>query len=176
MFTIPTTFCGIRVAHPWSALFMLSRILNDNPDIVRIVELGTGAGGLTLFWGIHMLTRGGKVLTFDIGRPAEEFLDCYNRVNIQFEPRNVFNPESLELARHFISDGRALVYCDNGLKKKEFPMYATILKSNDLIMAHDWQVEIKPEDLDESTLSILELYRQEEFDLHKTRILSMRRV
>lgn len=170
---------------------MLEWVLTDNKDIKRIVELGTGNGALTLFFGLHMSMRAGKVLTFDIKKlMVPEWHDLAKRLNITFEKRNAFAPETVERVRSFIRDGRALIFCDNGDKKKEFPLYTRILKKNDLIMAHDWgpvdmrhpslgwgyfKGEIRKEHLNPKTLSLLEFYRQHEFNQLKTRILSMRR-
>jgi len=164
-------------AQTWSALTMLTKTLSENRDIKRVVELGTGTGGLTLFFGANMLQRNGKVLSFDIeptqSRQAQR---DFEKLNIVFEHRDVFEEESIKIAKKFIEDERALIFCDNGRKTKEFHTYAKILKKNDLIMAHDWRIEITPRYLDKQILSMLEPYLQEEFDKEETYILSMRRI
>lgn len=150
---------------------MLEQILSDNKDVTRIVELGTGHGGLTLFWGLQMKMRGGKVLTFD----TREISDVLNRnlrfFNIIFQRKNVFDQATVQCVREFIRDGRALIFCDDGDKPREVLLYAPILKRNDLIMAHDWTSEIK--EVPPAIRSTLKFYRQDEFDALKTTILSM---
>lgn len=180
---------GTWIQMTWPELFMLEWTLADNRDITRIVELGTGHGALTLFFGLHMSMRGGKVLSFDINRlMPPQWYELSEKLNITFEQEDVFASGTVEKVREFIRDGRALIFCDNGDKKREFPLYAGVLKKNDLIMAHDWgpidmkgvgwgvfEGEIRHEHLDTKTLSMLEVYRQQEFLDLKARILSMRR-
>ena len=171
------SFCGVKMSQTWSSLSMLENILASDKDIVRVVELGTGCGGLTLFFGLHMTARNGKVLTFDTrSRQTPLWHNLANLLNITFEQRDVFEAATIQKAKTFIKDGRALVYCDNGDKKREFPLYTPILKKNDLIMVHDWKIEITPKQLDGETLSRLKPYRQNEFDALKTQILSMKKV
>ena len=186
------SFCGQWIQQTWPALFMLEWVITDNRDITRVVELGTGCGALTIFFGIHMSMRNGKVLTLDIIKKMEpNWHQLAKKLDITFEKRDVFKPITVQRVKKFIKDGRALIFCDNGDKKREFPLYANILKKNDLIMAHDWgpvdmrhkslrwglkKGEIRKEHLDKKTLSILKVYRQKEFNALFTRILSMRRI
>jgi len=182
--TVGIIFLDSYTAQTWSALTILNKVFSANRDIKRVVELGTGLGGLTLFFGLNMLVRKGKVLTFDI-EPVQSIhtQEYFERLNITFEHRSVFEEESIEIARKFIKDERALIFCDNGRKPKEVQVYAEILKKNDLILAHDWGVEItkidfesKRSDLSKQTLAVLEPYWQEEFDEVNSYILSMRRI
>lgn len=176
--TARQTFLGYRIQQTWSALLMLEQVLADNADITRVLELGTGFGGLTLFFGLHMQERSGKVLSFDIVKKFKpEWTKWTVSLPIVFEERNAFMQDTVAHARDFIQEGRALVFCDDGDKKREFPLYAGILKTDDLIMAHDWGInlEMRMEHLNGRTLSILEFYRQREFNKLQTRILSMKR-
>ena len=171
------SFCGIKLSQTWSALLMLENVLASNRNIMRIVELGTGCGGLTLFFGLHMVARKGKVLTFDTQRRQDpSWHSLAKLLNITFEQKDVFEAATIQQVKSFINDGTALIYCDNGDKKREFPLYMPVLKKNDLIMVHDWNIEITPKHLDNETLSLLRPYRQDEFNALKTQILSMKKV
>lgn len=175
--TRPMSFCGHTMQQTWSALFMLEKVLSDNRDIVRVAELGTGGGGLTLFWGLQMKTRGGRVLTLDITKQMKHgWTGSASLLNITFEQRDVFDGTTVQRVQEFIQGGRALVFCDDGDKPRELYLYASLLKRNDLIMAHDWGSEIKREHLTPEITSILRPFRQDEFNDLKTRILSMVRV
>jgi len=156
---------------------MLLRFFGDNLDVRRVVDIGTGCGGLTLFFGANMLQRDGKVLSFDIEETqSAQARKDFEKLNIDFRKMNVFAHHTVKLVKEFIADERALVFCDNGNKGREFPLYARILKPGDFIMAHDWGVEISEGNLDEFIYANLEPYKQEEFDKEETYILSMRRI
>lgn len=180
---------GYGIVQSFSALFVLQKILNDNPDIKKIIELGTGEGGLTLFFGFNMASRGGRVITYDRDNPPTD--GWFNYVTkyglpIDFRNADVFSEGiKKEIGQH-IQNERVLIFCDNGKKPKEIWTYAPLLKKGDLIMSHDWGFEIKEENLDpnsehipikvDSIYDLCELYRQEEFDAYKTTILSLKRI
>jgi len=187
-------FAGYTAFQNWGAFCILSHILSTETDINRVVELGTDRGGLTLLFGLHMMTKGktwkgekGRVLTidtkdiFDFHKKMPDLdkdrnlREIFTRLNIDFIQADVFSEATVENVESFISDERALIFCDNGRKVEEFPLYANILKPGDLIMSHDWGTEFKKEDFDPKLNEILEPYQQEEFDKFNTRILSMRR-
>jgi len=164
-------------AQNWTAITMLLKFFADNREVKRVVDIGTGCGGLTLFFGANMLQRDGKVLSFDIEetQSAQARRD-FEKLNIDFRKMNVFSEYAVKLVKEFIADEQALIFCDNGNKGREFPLYARTLKQGDFIMAHDWGVEISEGNLDGFIHSNLEFYKQEEFDKEKTYILSMRRI
>jgi len=124
-----------------------------------------------------MLQRNGKVLSFDIADvQSEQARRDFEKLNIDFRKMNVFASHTVKLVREFIEDEQALIFCDNGNKGREFPLYAKVLKHGDFIMAHDWGIEISEGNIDEYTHSILEPYLQDEFDKEETYILSMKRI
>ena len=55
--------------------------------------------------------------------------------------------EIIETVTRFMAE-QALIYCDNGNKVGEFSTYAPLLKHGDIIMAHDYGVEFRLEDLE----------------------------
>ena len=156
----------------------LAGILEENADILRIVELGTGHGGMSLFLGSCINGRDGRVLTVDreqlMDRGYSSWSLLAQRYNVSFLQKDVFMPETVQEASNFIKNHRALIFCDDGEKKREVALYAEILKKDDLLLAHDYMGEFSNEDLTERTLAILEPYRQEEFPI-VTRMLSMKR-
>lgn len=170
------SFCGHIIMQTHSSLFMLEQVLVSNPDIMRIVELGTAYGGLSLFFGLHMAGRNGRVLTLDISPTmTDEWHRLAGLLNIEFRKRNVLDETCVREVSEFVQSGRALIFVDGGNKPKELTLYAPHAKKNDLIMAHDYGTEIHPKQLTAETLSLLEPFRQQEFDELKTQILSMRR-
>jgi len=170
------SFCGHIMRQTHSSLFILEQVLVSNPDITRIVELGTAHGGLALFFGLHMFGKGGRVLTLDVAPVmSAEWYRLASFLNIEFRKRDIWDIRTIMEVSEFIKLGRALIFIDGGDKPKELTLYAPCAKPNDLIMIHDYASEIHPKQLTAETLSLLEPFRQEEFDALKTWILSMRR-
>lgn len=102
----------------------------------RVIELGTGVGGFTLFLAEQY---GDKVHTFDITNK----LDLYSKIKITLKKMgvsiNVQNIFETDDVKNLIEKpGRVLVLCDNGNKVEELHRFAGYLKSNDVIMVHDY--------------------------------------
>lgn len=113
----------------------------------RILEIGTAAGGFTLFIR-HSLDKLGlnktKIKTFEI-HPAvthQSFKDYPDTIELIYD--NLFNQSYNELikpesVKDFIQEeGTTLVICDGGNKVTEFNTLSQFLKSGDYIMAHDY--------------------------------------
>ena len=182
------SFCGFKMEQSWSLIFVLNKVLNDNPDIKRIVELGTGQGGLTIYFGLMMANIRGKVLTFDTKLPNQDWFRFITerRLPIDYRFESNFSQLAQDDVRNFIKDEKVLIFCDNGNKAREIRMYGSKLKSGDLIMAHDWGTEIREEHIKPNIIfeaiqdtgnlfDILDYYRQDMFDAFGTQVLSMRR-
>ena len=169
-------FDGFIAEQSKGDMSVIAKILKENTDIFRVVELGTGHGGMSLFLGSFICDRGGRVLTLDISKLMDGgyplWCQSAQKYNVSFLQKDVFNPETVKDVSDFIAGHRAMIFCDGGDKKREIPLYAEILKKGDLLLAHDYNAEFTLQDIPEKTLAILEPYRQEEFP-KGTRILSM---
>jgi len=170
------TLFGMGIQQSWSSLFLLNKVIVENPDITRIVELGTLTGGFSMLLGMTVKPRGGTVLTFDSKRsPDDHVLAAFELFNVEFRRADIWDAKSLSEIEDFIRDERALIFCDNGNKAVEFPFFVKMAKPNDVIMAHDWMMEIHPQHLDEATLRAVDLYLQPEFNSATARILSVKK-
>lgn len=115
----------------------------------RIIEIGTFRGGLTLIMrdlldSNHMNEV--EVKTYDVSLP-EYVLVQLKEKNISIEVKNLFtdsyldfrNQESKkELYDYINNDGVTIILCDGGSKKNEFNLISDLLKTGDIIMAHDY--------------------------------------
>lgn len=116
---------------------------NTTPE--RILEIGTGGGGFTLFL-VEICKEIGiqpKIITYDINKPKWSYDELVqNHVDVNTE--NVFVKNSddsliIDPILEFIKqEGVSLVLCDGGNKIKEFNILSNYLKSGDFIMAHDY--------------------------------------
>ena len=109
----------------------------------RIVDIGTHKGGFSLF--LLKEINPPEFYTYDITKMYVcEELDKY------FEILDVF--ENVEKIGKIIQrEGRTVLFCDGGNKKKEFQTFFPYLKEGDIIVGHDWGSEIHDADIKELT-------------------------
>lgn len=113
----------------------------------RILEIGTGAGGLTLFlrYKLNELGLNDTIIkTFDINTTTFDS-NLHDTTNLEVFKDNLFGSgndyilERYDLIESYIkSEGVTLVLCDGGNKVNEFNQIAPLLKSGDVIMCHDY--------------------------------------
>ena len=121
---------------------------------IRIIELGTGAGTITLIMGLYLYNKIGlstvnhddidTVYSFDKNpenhtEPHILNLLRFLKIDLNYETDILETPENIQRVRDLIAHpGITLLLCDNGSKRKEFNLYADSLKPNDIIMLHDY--------------------------------------
>ena len=157
---------------------------------VKVLEIGTSSGGLTLLLR-DILDNNGlestRLVSYDVNDPI--YLRNYvnEGVNIELKVENIFNQQydKLENGQNVIdiitSEGTTLVLCDGGSKKNEFRILSDYLKVGDVIMAHDYSpnesyfqehinnkiwnwLEIQDSDINESCINNnLKPYMEEDF-------------
>jgi len=112
----------------------------------RIIELGTGFGGFSVFLALYCVFLGNnwELYTFDndkkIDRCASETL---SRLGVEFFNEDIFSDKTERRIIDLIQqEGTTVLLCDDGNKIKEFNLFAPYLKSGDYIFAHDLRSEI----------------------------------
>lgn len=138
--------------HPNVENIFKDLLLNIQPK--RILEIGTFHGGLTLCLRDildNISMKDITIKTYDINDQAFLRPLAINR-NIDIITKNLFDSNYTnfkdELCKyeleHFIKkNGITLVLCDGGNKINEFKLIAPLLKSGDIIMAHDYAPSIE---------------------------------
>jgi len=126
------------------------KILFNESKPAQILEIGTAHGGLTelirdLLDDLHFPNT--DLRTYDINPHYNREL-LINRIEqgskIDFRLKNIFNHPYSELAEveeitnYIQRPGTTVVMCDGGSKKNEFRILAPLLKTGDIIMAHDY--------------------------------------
>lgn len=111
-------------------------LLFDAVEPMRLIEIGTAAGGLTVFLGIYGAAKGIDVITYDI-TDYRQYRDIHNELGIQFRNCDVFNDMDA-LEKEIKKEGVTVVFCDGGDKPREFKMIAPMLKKGDVVLAHDY--------------------------------------
>ena len=114
------------------------------PDV--FVELGTWRGGVPAV--VRDTLPGIQVHSHDMSPPtltAEQMtflgpMTHFHQTDILGAPRSIVCQIDVPW--------KVFLFCDNGHKALEVPMYARWLKVGDVIGCHDWGVEIKAEDVE----------------------------
>lgn len=103
--------------------------------IERILEIGTATGGFIR--AIRDLTDA-EIITYDVIETRHKATLEEN--NITVNVKSVF--DDFDAVEDYInSEGQVLVLCDGGNKIKEFDVFSRMLKSGDIIMAHDYSYD-----------------------------------
>lgn len=109
---------------------------------LNVIEIGTGAGGLSALLASVVAFYGGRFQTMDIldgdgqrkyglhGNSTFYQWDCFEHVD--------------DIAHWIQQPGQAFVLCDGGDKPREFNTFASYLKVGDVIGVHDY-LECSPE-------------------------------
>lgn len=132
---------ALQVVGVEEAFNELSR--RQTKPFARIIEIGTDYGGLTNLLASLEISKNINIYTFDVSN--SRFISHDNK--IIFYHKDVFSIET-EIGKMIASEGRTLLLCDGGDKKKEFEIFHRYLKTGDIIMAHDYAST--PEDFKEN--------------------------
>lgn len=106
----------------------------------RVIEIGTAWGGLSIFLSLACFMHGMEFYTFDIeGRHQVRVGQLLHRLGSKYKRLNVFRDKGIAEIRSLIEpEGRVLLLCDGGSKKKEIQIFSPFLKVGDVIMGHDY--------------------------------------
>lgn len=107
-------------------------VLNSNPQLRGIVELGTWQGGFSRYLHAQAQARGMDFVTFDVQDPdvpAPNFekLDIYRYAE--------------DLCQRFSAMGPIALFCDGGNKPRELKIFPPALAAGSVILVHDWGTE-----------------------------------
>ena len=115
----------------------------------RILEIGTATGGLTLLLR-ELLNANGLtdtiLRTYDVYEPKYLMNHLSDKCVIDIRVKSVFNEHyndfseegKIEINDFINQSGVTLVLCDGGNKINEFKLISPLLRSGDVIMAHDY--------------------------------------
>jgi cephalosporin hydroxylase len=122
----------------------------------RILEIGTGSGGLSVLLALYARKTGADFVTIDRNECdplAAAVIDSVpRRVPLRsstgaWPSRVVCDVWAREYAvNEFLSNpGRVLLLCDGGDKERELRTFAPALKAGDFVMVHDYLGATEPE-------------------------------
>jgi cephalosporin hydroxylase len=129
------------------------RILEANPDLKGIIELGSLYGGLSLFLALQAYQRGQEFATFDhvVSPAADTPLGKLIDLRKNSYAGDLFNGVArtgLKVRELLKTWAHPIIFlCDDGDKPREFKEYAPLLTPGDIIGTHDWMNECGPDDI-----------------------------
>lgn len=104
-------------------------------NISRVLEIGTATGGFIR--AVRDLTDA-EIITYDVLETKHKATLEEN--NITVNVKSVF--DDFDFVEDYISrENQVLVLCDGGNKIKEFEVFSRLLKTGDIIMAHDYSYD-----------------------------------
>jgi hypothetical protein len=132
-----TSFGGVTCAQFWIDFILWENVLNDNPQVEAIVEIGTWEGGFSWFLWAQAQAREIDFITFDAVKPKDPPLH-FVQLDVWANPKRV---EAVIRARP------VALFCDGGNKPRELQTFAPICDPDSVILVHDWGTETHPADV-----------------------------
>ena len=134
------TFLGVRQQHCYGLYAAIDLVLEQNPQIERFVEVGTGGGALSVVLALHAIQRFSYLLTFDIHtRGDRSKLDrVFDALQVESHLLDCFSEEAGKCIDWHIAGLPCFFFCDGGDKLKEFQTFAPILPPKSIIAVHDY--------------------------------------
>lgn len=145
---MPTTFMGLRMDQEWIDINIWEHFFAQNP-VKTFVELGTGNGGLSIYFALQCYHRGIKFHTFD----NQNWID-YNsplpaslRMRDAFHHIDIFNDAKQVIGVMETCEKPMAIFFDDGDKPKEWRTFAPHTLPGDFLIVHDWETEFFPQDV-----------------------------
>jgi hypothetical protein len=144
-----THFLGHTAVQFWSDFFLWERFLDAFPA-KHLIELGTGAGGLSMFLALQCIQRGMKFDTFDSFLPDCARSEVGKLIGLE-KKCHVGNlwTEAGDWVRDILiaAEHPLILAADNGNKPKEVQLFGPLLKPGDMLCVHDYMNEFTDADL-----------------------------
>jgi cephalosporin hydroxylase len=142
------TFLGLRFDQEWQDIDIWERFFANN-YIQTMIEIGTGNGGMTLYFALQCYQRHINFHTFDNqdwinyndGLPAAlQLRRCFHHIDIFTDSHEVIY--LLENARRPLA-----IFFDDGDKPKEWELFTPFTSPGDFCIVHDWGTEFHEKDI-----------------------------
>jgi predicted O-methyltransferase YrrM len=111
-----------------------------NPQIKNVVEFGTLLGITSLYFGMFVALRGGKLITFDF---VDERLKEVKKIwlpEMEYIKMDILVSAQQKVIE-YISKPDTFVFIDNGNKAKEVLLYTEHVANGNIVAVHDWAPE-----------------------------------
>jgi len=135
------SYFGLEMSQNQNAVIVWDTFLKqiDTP-LARIIELGTGSGGLSVLFSIYCTINNIDFVTYDL--PNDSFTlthqNLFDSLGIDYRVKDLSLPDTIEEVGQLTQqDGPTLLLCD-ARKEEDWNDFASYLKTGDYIAAHDY--------------------------------------
>lgn len=133
------SFGGVSCAQQWCDFYLWEAVLNTNPQLTGIVELGTWEGGFSRYLYAQARAREMGFVTFDVIEPGVR-PHGFRKLDIYRYPEQVAEYLQRPVA----------LFCDGGNKPRELQVFPRLCAPDSIFLVHDWGTETLPEDVPET--------------------------
>ena len=156
MFSICQRFMGAGMSQNFGAIMILEHY-NSIHDFQYVIEIGSEKGCLSTYLAnLAGMTERFFFETYEISKQshwynreiegAGHWFEKLEKISpfISSHEADIFSDDVLSHVEENMHDNnlKTLIFCDGGNKIKELEVYAPLLKPEDRIMVHDWNIEI----------------------------------
>lgn len=134
------SFGGVPAAQYWIDFILWENLLNDNPQVRGIVEIGTWQGGFSWFLWAQTHARRIGFWTCDAVAPERDPPGYFERLDVWARPERI--GEVIESM-----GGPVVLFCDGGNKPRELATFAPACPPGSVVVVHDWGTEVRPSDV-----------------------------
>lgn len=144
------TFMGIKLSQRWEDLGLWEQFFEENP-IKTFIELGTGIGGMSLYFALQCRQRNIIFHTYD----NQKFMDFETGLSKEIDLKShfhfvdLFSEETQFHLATLIQDSPhpLVIFFDNGDKAREWKLYAPFTPPGDFCAVHDFGAEFFLKDI-----------------------------
>lgn len=141
-----TTFLGTSMRQLWPDFLMWERFFQSH-SVASMIEIGTGSGGLSLYFYLQAQQRRFVFWTYDIKQPEVIATVLGEGMKRCFVQEDVFNSPSFH-GLVTVAPRPLMLFCDGGHKSREIQTFGPLLKTGDFVAVHDWPGEISEKDVE----------------------------
>jgi len=137
-------YFGLQMAQNQNAIIVWDTFFkfmaHEKIDVGRIIELGTGSGGLSVLLAIYCQTVGADFITYDFNEEQWPLKhpELFQKLQVDRRLTDLDQPEvAKEVSDLIKQDGTTILLCD-ARKAKDWQDFAKHLKPGDFIASHDY--------------------------------------
>ena len=134
------TFLSLEMQQGAGIIPAINRLL-DAIKPARIIEIGTGKGALTVFLALYAHYNNARLTTYDNKPRHERYAPLLWYLGAECVELDVWLAVPI-IEEEIGYNGTTLVICDGGDKAGEFNTFGPFLKHGDIIMCHDYFLDM----------------------------------